>query len=257
MNPAVIVSKEDPAGKNIANFLEGKLPANMKLHFIEGNQCFADSANEINADFFIFASLHKSASGKPTLTTHAIGNWGKAEYGGKGKTLVPTNSFLLKNYLISLQRQKTAQGLEFEVCLEASHHGPFLEKPTIFIELGSSEKQWQDKKAAKAIAEIILNSTSLEGNFKSAIGIGGTHYCPEFSKLMLRTEWALGHICPEYALHNLNQEMLQQAIAKTIPKPEAIILDWKGLGKEKPRINALLKGQELPVLRLQKLLRHD
>jgi len=226
----------------------------MALHFIEGNQCFADSVDEISADFFVFASKHKSESGKPALTVHSIGNWGKAEMGGKDHSLVPTNSFLLKNYLLALQKQKGQSQLPYDVCLECAHHGPWLSKPTVFIELGSSEKQWRDKKAAEAIAKTIISSTSIEGNFRSAIGIGGTHYCPEFTKLVLKTDWALGHICPEYALPFFNEEMLQKAIAFTKPKPEAIILDWKGLGKEKVRLVELLESQTLPVLRIKALL---
>jgi D-tyrosyl-tRNA(Tyr) deacylase len=37
----------------------------------------------------IFASRHKSASNMRTLTIHPIGNHGKAEMGGKDRTLVP------------------------------------------------------------------------------------------------------------------------------------------------------------------------
>lgn len=254
MHFAIIISKEDPAGLNIASFLEGNLPSNMQLHFIEGNQCFADSVDEINADFFIFASLHRSESAKPALTVHSIGNWGKAEYGGKDFSLVPANSFLLKNFLLGLQKEQQEKQLAYEVCLECSHHGPFLGKPTVFIELGSSEKHWGDIKAAEAIAKVILNCTSTEGNFNPAIAIGGGHYCPEFTRLVLKTNWALGHICPQYALSNLTQEMLSKAVQSTLPKPEAIILDWKGLGKEKARIKELLESQELPVLRTKPLL---
>ena len=123
-----------------------------------------------------------------------------------------------------------------------------------FIELGSEEKQWNDKNAASAVASVVRESTSIEGNFKSAIALGGGHYCPDFTKLVLRTEWALGHICPEHALSFLDSEMLQKAIDATFPKPEAIVIDWKGLGKEKQRIVEMLSKQELPVLRVQKLL---
>ena len=252
MQFAIVISKEDIAGMNIASFLEGKLPSNMRMHFIDGNQCFADEANNIDADFLIFASLHKSESEKPTLTVHPIGNWTKAEYGGMDKTLAPTNSFLIKNYLCAIQKEERPP--QYDISLECSHHGPLLSKPTVFIELGSCEKQWENKGAAKAIANTILSSTSLEGNFKSAIAIGGGHYCPSFSKLVLRTDWALGHICPSYALPSFNEEMLQKAVEATSPKPEAIILDWKGLGKEKARIKELLEEQELPILRARKLL---
>jgi D-aminoacyl-tRNA deacylase len=239
---------------NIASFL-GKLPVGMELHFIEEHMCFAPGLERFQEGCIVFVSSHKSSSGKPTLSTHCIGNWSRAELGGRDKTIIPTNSFLLKNYLRGLQRKKEALGLEYEVCLEATHHGPFSEEPVVFIELGSGEKQWNDKNAAAAVASVVRESTSIEGNFKSAIALGGGHYCPDFTKLALRTEWALGHICPEHALSFLDSEMLQKAIDATTPKPEAIILDWKGLGKEKARIMEMLSKQELPVLRAQKLLK--
>ncbi len=255
MHFAVVASKQNIASMNIASFLEGRLPKNMSLHFFDEHICFIDEANNLDADAVIFASSHTSSSGKPTLSTHCVGNWGKAELGGKEKTLVPTNSFLLKNYLLALQEKKQQLGLDYEVCAEATHHGPFLGKPTVFIELGSGEKQWRDKAAARAIADVILSSTSVEGNFKSAIALGGGHYCPDFTKLVLRTEWAVGHICPGYALVHLSEEMLNKAVLATFPKPEAIILDWKGLGKEKQRLSEILAKQQLQIFRVRKLLR--
>lgn len=251
---AVVTSKDNIAGMNIVSFLENKLPKNIALHILDGHICYLDKANEIDADVIIFASTHKSKVGNPALTTHAIGNWGKAELGGKDKSITPTNSFLLKNYLNALQKQKEEKALDYEVCLEVTHHGPSLNKPTVFIELGSSEKQWRDKKAAEAVANAILSSTSTEGDYKSAIAIGGGHYCPEFTKLVLRTEWALGHICPMYALQDFNENMLQKAVDATFPKPEAIILDWKGLKREKQRIDEFVSEFDLPVFRVRKLL---
>ena len=38
---------------------------------------------------------------------------------------------------------------EYSVTLEVTHHGPLIEIPCCFIELGSQEKQWNDKEAAK------------------------------------------------------------------------------------------------------------
>ncbi len=252
-NFAIIASKQNIASINISSFLK-ELPNNLSLHFFNEHICFIDKADSIDADALIFASSHTSSSGKPTLSTHAVGNWNKAELGGKDSELVPSNSSLLKNYLLGLQKKKEEFALDYEICLEATHHGPWATKPITFIELGSGELQWKDLKAAKAVADVVLESTSVEGKFKSAIALGGGHYCPEFTKLVLRTEWALGHICPGYALPFFNEKMLNKALAATFPKPEAIILDWKGLGKEKARIKELLDNQSLPVLRARKLL---
>lgn len=191
------------------------------------------------------------------LTCHAIGNWGKAELGGKDKTLVPTSAFLLRNYLFGLQKQQKEKNLQFEITAEATHHGPFLSKPAVFIEVGSSEEQWRNESAALAVAETIAGVTSLNcgSDVVPVIGVGGTHYCSEFSKLVLRKQFAFSHVCPEYALANFDEEMLQKAIGCSVEKPQMIVLDWKGLGKEKARIADLLSKQPLPVERVQKLLK--
>ncbi len=250
MGFSVVTSKDNSAGMNIVSFF----PKGFPLKVLDGHICFLDKANEIDSEPLVFASTHKSAAGKPSLTTHPVGNWGKAELGGRDRHLVSTNSFLLKNFLIALEKKRGELSLPYDVSLEVTHHGPFLNKQTVFIELGSSEKQWHDMKAAEAIAQVIRTSTSTKGNFKSAIALGGGHYAPEFTKLVLRTDWALGHICPQHALPHLNEEMLSKALASTFPKPEAIILDWKGLKSEKSRIQDLVEKQGLPVFRVRKLL---
>lgn len=255
MKFVVAASKQNTASMNIASFLEGTLPKGMGLHFFDSHICFTDEVNNVEADAIIFASSHKSVMEKPTLTTHAIGNWGKAELGGKAKTLVPTNAFLLKNYLLGLQEQKEKMKLDYEVTLEVTHHGPSLTKPVVFIELGSGEKQWSDKKAAEAVANTILEHTSVKGNFKPAIAFGGGHYCPEFTKLVLRTDYALGHICPLYALPDLNSDLVQQAINATNPKAESIVLDWKGLKAEKQKVSQLSEESGIKVERVRPLLK--
>jgi len=257
MQFCIVVSRQDTAGMNIASFLGGRLPANSSFHFIDGNQCFADSVDEIRADFFVFASKHRAASGRPSLTCHAIGNWGKAEAGGREKTLVKTSSFLLRNYLLELNRLKIEKNLPFDVTMECTHHGPFLRKPVVFIEVGSSEPQWNDKLACAAVAEAISKATSLKcpSDVTPVIGIGGTHYCSEFSKLVLRKPFAFSHVCPEHMLQFLDDALLQQAISCSLESPRMIVVDWKGLGKEKARVMDLLSRQGLPVERVQRLLK--
>ena len=47
----------------------------------------------------------------------------------------------------------------------------------------------------------------------------------------------------------LDKRMILQAIEKTIPKPDFILLDWKGLGKEKQRIVRLLDEMKIEYKR--------
>jgi D-aminoacyl-tRNA deacylase len=202
-------------------------------------------------DFFIFASKHSSTAKKPSLTTHAIGNFSKAEFGGKDSELCPASAFLSRNYLLGLKEQQSANFLQgFEVCLEATHHGPFLKTPSIFIELGSTEKEWPLKKPAEAIIETILKKTSLHSTAIPCIGIGGGHYCPSFSKRVLNENLAFSHIAAEYALPFFNEGSLQKMVSNSVENPKLIVADKKGLGKsvQKNRIKAILAQQEIEVL---------
>ncbi len=109
----------------------------------------------------VFLSKHRAASGKPTLTMHPIGNFGRADYGGREGTLVPASPSFLGGLLRALS--SSAKGLPFEVSYEVTHHGPFLEVPTTYVEIGSDETKWGNVDAAIAMAEALLNWTPAEG----------------------------------------------------------------------------------------------
>ena len=46
-------------------------------------------------------------------------------------------------------------------------------------------------------------------------------------------------------LENLSEDLIKQAVDKTKEKVDFILLDWKGLGKEKQRITEMLKNLEV------------
>lgn len=267
----IIVSREDIAGMNIAEHLINSFGFNETEMEFDGNkiyekedfqlvtinelQVYADNLDSIETELFIFASRHASRTGPTTFTTHALGNWGKAELGGKQHELVPTYANLLKNYLLGLQKTRDEKGLDYSVTLECTHHGPSLTKPVVFIEIGSNETHWKDKKGAEVIAETIMKYTNLEGDNTIAIALGGGHYCPEFTKLVLRKDYALSHICPKYALEFFDEEMLQKAIANTKEPVQEFVIDYKGLGAERERILSILEKSDLPIRRVRKLLK--
>lgn len=144
----------------------------------------------------VFLSRHKAASGQRSLTVHPIGNWGAAEYGGRERTLVPAAPNLMTSLLRQLK--KDAAGLDFEVTFEVTHHGPYLETPTLFIEIGSSEATWGSIDAANAIARA-LQSVSV-APYPAAMGIGGGHYAPRFTEASLSKKVSMGHMLPNYAI---------------------------------------------------------
>ncbi|MBI4052534.1 MAG: hypothetical protein HY394_00675 [Candidatus Diapherotrites archaeon] len=278
MSFTIVVSKADVAGMNFRRLFLEKAAFKATGKTFDGNEVLAFRDFELltlnefqifaehlrgwknQTDCFVFASRHASESKKPTLSVHAIGNWGKDNsHGGKAREIVPASGSLMKNYLRGLQAQKEKGGLAYDVCLEATHHGPFLEKPCVFIELGSSEGQWNDLRAAEAVVETVLNeSFSGEGQESprtgdgspsavrsgTFVGLGGGHYCPEFSKLLLETPFCVSHVCPKYNLQNFDGKMLEKSVAAVECAGErfaGFLFDEKGMGTEKARVLKLVQ----------------
>lgn len=276
MKTAIIVSKKDLAGMNIKgslinnfNFKKNnekfddndiyELNGNVRLYTVDKESIYnEDIDKKINADLFIFATKHQSAKGIHSLSCHSPGNWSRAEAGGKDKKLCVAPAVLLKEAFIELNN--LGKDLHHEITLEVTHHGPYLEKPCFFIEIGSDKDNWKNKKAGEVIARVIINLLKNindimenKNNYKVAFGIGGLHYALSFNKRLVDTDIAIGHICPKYQLENLDKEMIIQAIDKTFEKVDFILLDWKGLGKEKQRIVELLKGLKIEYRRTDKV----
>ncbi len=273
---AIIASSKDPAGINIRNQLielfnfekiNEKFENNeifqyeniknkiIKLYLTNQDLIFAENIDKkINADIFIFASKHRSKENTPSFTVHPIGNWDKAEFGGEERKLCFSSAILLKNLFVELNN--VAKESNYELTLETTHHGPYIEKPAVFVEIGSTEKEWNDKKSGEIIARTIMNGLSNQNeDYKSCILVGGGHYNQAANKVMLRTNYSVGHICPKYALEHIDEEVLLQAVNKTIPKPDIVLLDWKGLGKEKQRILNLLKDLNFEFKRTDQILK--
>jgi len=191
----------------------------------------------------IFISRHTSKTGKPTLTTHPIGNYGEAQFGGKAKTLC-TSSPRLMAYLLRLIKKNAKQTqLEHQICLEVTHHGPHMSVPSLFVEVGSTEEEWKKQKPADTIAKSIielLNSYHYEEDFKDDIpvllGIGGGHYAPRFTDVVFEKKAAFGHMIPRYHIDagNIDGEMFEKAINAT-PNVKAVYLHRKSLKKAQIR----------------------
>ena len=110
-----------------------------------------------------------------------------------------------------------------------------------------------DEKAGKIIAETILEIVKSKEKYKSCIVLGGGHYNQTAKKMMLNSEYAVGHVCAKYNLENLNEEMLKQMIERSDDKIELAILDWKGLGQYKQKVKSLLEEFNIEIKRNDKI----
>jgi len=163
----------------------------------------------------VFASRHKSVSNMRTLTVHPIGNYGKAEMGGRDQTLVPAAPHDMTAALKELSRR--AAGLKYQVSLEATHHGPFLRTPTFYIEIGSDEEAWKEPEPARAIAETIHSLLVTDApRCEIALGVGGGHYVPRITDVAREKKISFGHMLPSYAFEEgLRHDMLENMVRAT------------------------------------------
>jgi len=262
MKFCVVASKKDKAGMNIVE--EIKKFSFLPVYLTEKEIINAeniDKEQNIQEDFIIFASKHESREKRKTLSIHAPGNWKKAEMGGKEGKVCKTSALFLK-HLFKILNQKVEEQEEikknYQVTLEVTHHGPYIEKPCCFIEIGSSEEEWQDKKAGKVIARTIKKATDsfnqeARKKYKPAIGIGGKHYCPNFNKIQLNSEIALSHIIPQY-IFPIDEKQVIEAIEKTKEKISLAIIDWKGLkSKERQKAIIILEKLNMPYKRTREI----
>ena len=164
----------------------------------------------------VFLSRHKAASGIPTLTVHPIGNFSKADFGGRPGTLVRSSPDMMTSALRELKRN--AADLGFQVSFEVTHHGPYLEAPTMYIEIGSSDENWGNKDAAKAIARTLLSTECVKA--PKAIGVGGGHYAPRFSEVVATKRISFGHIIPNHFADHADDEALRSAMGMAMERSE-------------------------------------
>jgi len=271
MTTLVAAYKDDPAAANIAN----KLIENYSFHeteetsagrpiyrknelqlaYLETDDIFADNLDQrFQVDAIIFASRHKSESGEPTLTTHVSGNLtSEARFGGRPKRLALAHPQMMKTVLRGLKSAQERLGLDrYVVSLEATHHGPTeLKVPSLFVEIGSSERQWSDVVAAEAVAEAIYTCATKPALGEPSVGFGGGHYSMKHTEANLGEEFAVGHILPKYFFDRFDPSVVWLAFERTIGRCTTAIIDWKGIrGPERRKLVELLESREVNVIRV-------
>jgi D-aminoacyl-tRNA deacylase len=201
----------------------------------------------IAPEVVIFLSRHRAASGIPTLTVHPIGNHRAADFGGRESTLVPAVPHLMTSLLRTLARE--AIDLDFEVSFEVTHHGPFLSTPSIFIEIGSDETMWDHREAAEAIARTLVG-TKMEEN-PIAIGMGGGHYAPRFTEVVMRRRVSMGHMIPSYAMKGADDQALREMVENAVEASgsDMVYVHKKSMKRsEATSLKKMLTGMGLKVI---------
>ncbi len=229
----------------------------------------------------IFPSRHSAASGNASLTLHPIGTMQvpkheTPEYGGKSGDCPPPNP-----RLAAWWRELNSLELDFDdfdLSLETTHHGPWIETPSLFIEIGSTAKTWGHEGAAKALAGIIFRGLGLDGSDglgnwngegQVVITLGGGHYAPRANVLGLHEDVWIGHMLATYALPFEKDEQgnvsgmwdnsITQAISatrKAFPGGKIVCsMDKKAFkGWQRQAIRDLLEQLEVPLLKKSEII---
>lgn len=180
---------------------------------------FVDRAlREAGWDFeaILVASRHRAESGKPALTVHPIGNFAGADFGGFPGRLVPTAPVLMGRVLRRLHAE--CAGLKHQATFEATHHGPYLETPTMFVEIGTDERAWTDRDLGRRVARALLAAAqpSVGDDAPVLVMLGGSHYSPRATDLARRGRANFGHIVPAYQLEGgMDPRLVLDAIRHT------------------------------------------
>ncbi|MGQ0772749.1 MAG: D-aminoacyl-tRNA deacylase [Nitrososphaerota archaeon] len=255
----LVAYEKDSAGSNMAKFLLPQMKKhgdiyrgkNFDLAIIPTPAISADWLEEkYHYDGFVFLSKHAAQSGELALTAHSTGNFSDAQFGGNKRQIAVPHPHLQKSYLQELWQNRKDYP-EFQITIEATHHGPTaLAKPTLFIEIGTTEKQWTDESLCGSVAKLVLKVMSGPiPTWPVAVCFGGTHYPEKFTKELLEGKHALGTVVPKHALEFLDENLFYQ-IMKQNKQAKTALLDWGGLGAHKQKLLELLKTTNLEVVKL-------
>ncbi|XP_047332524.1 D-aminoacyl-tRNA deacylase-like isoform X2 [Impatiens glandulifera] len=172
-----------------------------------------ESVTGETVDEVIFLSKHTAVSNRPALTVHPIGVPHLREdevppAGGKSGWAAPPNP-RIGPWLRLLKSIAESFSLlpEFEVTLEATHHGPEINSPTMFVEivsLGRFRTGWRSC------------SRALEKNYQNKVllGIGGGHYVPRHMDIVMKDGVWVGHLLSGYSL-TMEEEDVHKSEGKT------------------------------------------
>ena len=219
----ILNSSIDPAGVNIRKAIDRLIETGEKFPLFEGNEVTFHTTDQriINvevsavnpdADLIIVVSRHSSVNPVPVLTVHPAGNYGVAQLGGRDCTQGLTAPAWMKSVL---QNEQKFVPEGYRVSYEITHHGPTdFPAPFFFVEVGSTEKEWNDEAACTAVAKAVLYAKPCE-DIIPLIGFGGTHYAVRQTAIAEDTRGAFGHIMHTRDVCNVTPEIVAQMVEKT------------------------------------------
>ena len=204
----------------------------------------SDAITSPDAELVIFLARHASVNPVPVLTVHPAGNFTTADLGGSPRELGLAAPAWMRTILRNHQKY-APEG--FRVSYEITHHGPTnIHVPYFFVEVGSTEAEWQNMEAIRAAATSVLMADPSE-EIIPLIGFGGTHYAVRQTAIALETRGAFGHMMHTRNVAGADTEIIRQMIVKS--GAIAAHVDKKAMSKsEAAHIEGLLKEIGIPEI---------
>ncbi len=259
----IIASRADRASMSMANYLLENVSfgevdkdtyqqGDYSLRFIEKSHLNYDTLPEgekgLTADIsdVTFLSSHSSKAQIKSLTAHPTGNFQAAMLGGRERALSLSSPARMTSALKTLISSYNGNG--FEITLEATHHGPYLEIPNYYLEIGTTEKEWGNVDALEAVREAVFAEENQ--NAPNFVGAGGGHYMPKVTRYVTENEVNVGHLISKHPQESITAKQVQEAVTKT-PNCRGFIMDRKGCrGLVRVIIRELCDDQNLELIKL-------
>ena len=249
MKIGLVVSRVDEASMGIWSALSGMIKfreintneysSDLALALVSDKDIvYVDEADEwarVNGvDLLLFLSRHEMRNPKPLITFHTPGNWtSEVELGGRpGQVAISEPRVLTNLFREAYRRISELEG--YSATLEATHHGPFVNKPAVFVEIGSTSNEWRDPKAHEFLASLVFDLLNNTGKYINddrdvAVSIGDLHYTTLINHI-INGEYDVGHMVPKYI--KPTPTIVRMAVERNAVKPRLGIIHWKSLDAE-------------------------
>ncbi len=230
----IVASRSDPASVKMLEYLTEKYTFSEKdgvlnhgdfdLMVIEDRHIFHDMSLSGKYDYVVVLSRHSSAADVKSLTAHPTGNFGpSADLGGKPRTVNISCPKVMSGTLRRMM--ESYSGGRFEVTFEATHHGPIFDIPNYYVEIGTTENEWNDPEALSTTVDSVMNPDVRD--YEAFVGVGGGHYAPKIKEYFRENSVNIGHIISKHDHDALEPWEIDMAVKRT-PGCKGFVMDKKG-----------------------------
>lgn len=238
----IVASRDDEASTSMAEYFIENGPfrefsgdiyksGDKVLAFIGKKHLYWEGPEELEKNSgmsfsdIIFLSRHSSAADIKSVTTHPTGNFrNSADLGGEPRRISTSYPEMMTAYLRYLKTRIEIPGVE--VTFEATHHGPLIDIPNFYFEIGTTREQWKDTEILEACLDTVKKVSPGKGD--NFVGVGGGHYMTKVTEYAVNNEVNVGHMISKHSLTEIDHEMVRMAIKKT-PECRGFIVDRKGV----------------------------